>query len=535
MKSYISIEEIVKRKHFDHIEVVAGALGLDRLVKWVHVVEVVQIKNLLRGHELILTTGLGFKDDPSLFVQFVKQLIDCEAAGLCIEIGTNTSTIPPDVIEIANTHQFPIIVFNQEVPFVEITQDIHSTLINKQYQVISDLEHYSQQLNKKLLEISEYDEILTFCQMYLDVQVVARFNEKDLKFYPEPPKGRRKQLYKLAEEAAMDKQSKVAKQPVMLLGNQYAEVMIISKDRDLTEYDFLILDRTVTALAQQLLRTMYVEERKNAEESQWMLDWLEGSHREAVIDEHLASLEPGLKLNGAVVCVCKYQPARHGADTDCTYLKLWIRTVFEQYGFHLFTIDVRQDLVLILGNKRAGDDWKERAKEAFERVRAQEGTGGKSVSSYRFGVGKYIYQLEDVNVSYKTAREALLLTNRAHHKEMSMFYDDLHLYRILSVIHQHANLDEIVSDYLAPVIEYDKRYNGQLLETLKAYLTCSGSKQETAKRLFIVRQTLYHRIEKLEKLLGSDFMEAEKRLALEFMLLAKDYLNVEEQLQKRTV
>ncbi|MCP5972660.1 helix-turn-helix domain-containing protein, partial [Klebsiella pneumoniae] len=52
----------------------------------------------------------------------------------------------------------------------------------------------------------------------------------------------------------------------------------------------------------------------------------------------------------------------------------------------------------------------------------------------------------------------------------------------------------------------------------------NGSKQETAKRLFIVRQTLYHRIEKLESFLGADFMEADKRLALELMLKAYDYL-----------
>jgi purine catabolism regulator len=68
------------------------------------------------------------------------------------------------------------------------------------------------------------------------------------------------------------------------------------------------------------------------------------------------------------------------------------------------------------------------------------------------------------------------------------------------------------------------------VETLKMYLACNGSKQETAKKLFVVRQTMYHRIEKLETLLGSDFMSSEKRLAIEFMLLAYDYLNTTENL-----
>lgn len=51
------------------------------------------------------------------------------------------------------------------------------------------------------------------------------------------------------------------------------------------------------------------------------------------------------------------------------------------------------------------------------------------------------------------------------------------------------------------------------------YLQCHGLKKETAEKLFIVRQTLYHRLEKIEQIIGSDFMNYENRLCLEMMLL----------------
>ncbi|WP_100374513.1 PucR family transcriptional regulator [Bacillus sp. FJAT-45037] len=532
MKGYLSIEEITKRKHFEHIDIIAGKEGLSRFVKWIHVVEVIHIRNLLKGDELILTTGLGFKDDEELFLQFLEQLIECGAGGLCLEMGTNTTRVPLNVIKLANAHQFPIILFTKEVRFVEITQDIHATLINQQYQMIADLERYSQQLNMKLLEMNDYDEILSFCQFYLGVQVVAQFADGNCCFYPELSKEKREELLHQLKKAKGKKQAKIAKQSVSLLGSEYGEVSILSNERNLNDYDYLILDRTVTALAQHLLRTLYIEERKHVEESQWMMDWLDGLHNEEEIHEHLAFLEPGLQLNGAVVCVGKFQPIKPGIDTDRTYVKLWIRTIFEQFGFHLFTLEVRADLVFILGNKRSCEDWKERVEEVFKKVHQHEGNGKRSIKSYRFGIGKYKEKLTGVARSYQSAREALSLKKRASDNGMSMFYDDLHLYRILSVIHEHADLDNIVTDYLAPVIDHDKRFNGHLLETLKAYLSCSGSKQETAKRLFIVRQTLYHRIEKLENLLGADFMQGEKRLALELMLLAKDYLNMDEQLDR---
>ncbi|AMX83874.1 hypothetical protein GS3922_09485 [Geobacillus subterraneus] len=95
---------------------------------------------------------------------------------------------------------------------------------------------------------------------------------------------------------------------------------------------------------------------------------------------------------------------------------------------------------------------------------------------------------------------------------------------MIIVLDKYSDLREAINRYLGPIIEYDRKYNGKLLETLKVYLQCNGSKQEAAKRLFIVRQTLYHRMEKLERFLGTDFMEADKRLALELMLKAYDYL-----------
>ncbi|PJN91378.1 PucR family transcriptional regulator, partial [Bacillus sp. mrc49] len=138
--------------------------------------------------------------------------------------------------------------------------------------------------------------------------------------------------------------------------------------------------------------------------------------------------------------------------------------------------------------------------------------------------GKHVQRLNEIYKSYETARETLLLQDSLPEENRSIFYQDLHMHRMISLLNKHGNLEETVHEYLGPVIEYDKQNNGELMPTLKSYLACNGSKQETSKQLFIVRQTLYHRLEKLEKLLGSDFMRSDKRLGLEFMIFALDFL-----------
>ncbi|MFC0560352.1 PucR family transcriptional regulator [Halalkalibacter alkalisediminis] len=530
MKSYITINEILKRKHFERTEVIAGEGGLNRNVKWVHVVEVINIKKLLNGDELVLTTGLGWKENQALFMSFLSQLIESQASGLCIEINTHTSTIPQDIIDVANEHQFPIILFHEEVPFVQITQDIHSLLINHQYQMITDLESYSQRLNRQLLEINHHEEILVFFQTFLDVQVVALF-DNEIFCIPELPANERHILLERIQTNEQNGLNSIARQPVQVLGNQFAELVIISNDRELAEFDLLILDRTTTALAQHLLRVLYVEEKRRMEEAEWMTDWLNGHHSNVDIREHLTYVDPGLKLNGGVVCTCKLHLTDQSSILDKTYFKLHIRTIFEQQGFYVFPIEIRNHIIFILGNQRTRKTWKTRLSQAFIRFKTADFSEKLKLSSISFGVGKFVNHLSEIHISYKTAKETLLLQDMLTEKGKSYFYEDLHMYRIISLINKHSDLQEIVMEYLQPVIEYDQKYNGKLVETLKTYLACNGSKQETAKKLYVVRQTMYHRIEKLETLLGNDFMSSEKRLAIEFMLLAYDFLTIENHTQ----
>ena len=48
---------------------------------------------------------------------------------------------------------------------------------------------------------------------------------------------------------------------------------------------------------------------------------------------------------------------------------------------------------------------------------------------------------------------------------------------------------------------------------------------QTAKNLFIERRTLYLRLKKIEKILGDDFDQGKKRVALELAVYGMDYLH----------
>ncbi|MCH6266311.1 PucR family transcriptional regulator [Neobacillus citreus] len=520
----LKVLDILTRKHFDNTRVIAGQEGLTRFVKWVHVVEVTSIRNLLKGQELILSTGVAWKDQPSLFISMVKEFIENQAAGLCIEMETYISEIPEEVIAIANQHQFPIIIFQEEVPFVEITQDIHSVIISQQYQKISDLENYSQSLNKRLLTIETYEDILQFIFSALDVQIIFRLKNQEYEFVPNISSAEQAKILEQLLSTNEQGSGRIASVPVFLFGQEYALLAIYSADIPISEYDLLILDRTATALAQHLLRDLYVEEKKRAEEFEWLHGWLEGEHSLEDIQEYLVENGLTVKTNEAVVVISKLFPVKEKSNHDVTYLKLLFRSVFEQNGFTVFIVEKRNELIFILINNRAKKNLKERVKNSIDSIRNSEFFRKQTSARFTAAAGKFSDSLCEVHKSYQTAKETLRIQKNMSQQQIYHFYEDLHLYRLISQLSKQTDLQELASEYLEPVIQYDQKYNAKLLKTLKAYLECNGSKQETANKLYIVRQTLYHRLQKLENLLGEDFMEREKRVAIEFMLLVHDYL-----------
>ena len=144
----LTVSDVLSRDSFKCAKVVAGKDGLDRQVKWSHILEAKEFESLINGGEMILTTGVGLQLDLPTQLKYVKRLIEKDVACICIEIGTYFKEIPSEIIELANKHSFPIIVFEKIVKFVDITQDLHTFIINQHHQMLSQLDTLIQKIHR---------------------------------------------------------------------------------------------------------------------------------------------------------------------------------------------------------------------------------------------------------------------------------------------------------------------------------------------------------------------------------------------------
>ncbi|MBK3628779.1 PucR family transcriptional regulator ligand-binding domain-containing protein, partial [Streptomyces sp. MBT49] len=132
-------------------EILAGADRLGRTVRWVHAGEVPNIASLLKGGELLLTTGYGLGTRPAEQRVFVRTLAERGIAALVIELGPRFARLPAALVETARATGLPLVQLHREVPFVTVTEEIHTEIVNGHYALLQQAEEVHRRCTQALL------------------------------------------------------------------------------------------------------------------------------------------------------------------------------------------------------------------------------------------------------------------------------------------------------------------------------------------------------------------------------------------------
>ncbi len=523
----LKVKDIFTRGHFKRAKILAGSGGLDRVIRWVHVLEVEDFGSLIHGGELILTTGVGLHLDVSTQLKFVQQLIASKAAGICIEKGPYFQEIHEDILELAEINHFPIIMFEETVKFVDITQELHSLIINRHHDLLSYLDSSSRKFIELSMSSNGILKILHELYDYFHRTIIFVPLQGKSFYYPSDQKYFHDLLLDYFQGAetesfsqrmlTIDNESFVF-MPVEGLGQTWGYLCLHASDDAPEEFHFLILDRAALAIAQILLRNRTIEERKQHSEDKFVRAVLQG--RDYNTDElisHLPFVGPDMRYR---VFVMEIQPPeRMISEEEWEDIKLqrslMIRGSFKRFGFSPAVSATKEEIAVIAAfPANAHEKGKEMLTLLIQHLLRTKEQKVLLGNNKIYGVGREYQHIDQLSSSYAEAKEVVAL-NQSNLKEKMITYDDIGIYRLLLPLRKSGELSSYVEDYLGPLLDYDSKNDSDLYETLKVYFACGGSKKEAAKQLFIVRQTLYHRLDKIEHLLGKDYMDSNRRIAVE--------------------
>ncbi len=210
-------------------------------------------------------------------------------------------------------------------------------------------------------------------------------------------------------------------------------------------------------------------------------------------------------------------------DKDGTAAELLKSMFVPQAGDFIVSID-EKSIVLIkeLDDNASKEDMEEVANTIVDMLNAE------AMLKVRVAYGQPVGELKDVSKSYKEAKMALEVGN--------IFYDYKNVisYGMLGIGRLIYQLPQNLCKIFIREIYGDKNPDDigeEILTTVNKFLENNLNVSETSRQLYIHRNTLVFRIEKLQKAIGLDMRVFEDALTFKIALMVQEYLRYLEKVE----
>jgi DNA-binding PucR family transcriptional regulator len=126
------------------------------------------------------------------------------------------------------------------------------------------------------------------------------------------------------------------------------------------------------------------------------------------------------------------------------------------------------------------------------------------------GIGSPMEDLKNLHLAYRRAQAAVRMA--AKQDKNMVWFDEMGIYKMLSLIPDPLLRKEMGEDLLMPLLAHDKAHGTDYVEMLEIYLETGGSIKAVAEQTFTHRNTAIYRLGNIRKLLGNDLESPEDRL-----------------------
>ncbi|MET9968096.1 PucR family transcriptional regulator [Streptomyces sp. NPDC006356] len=116
----------------------AGEDRLDVPVRWAHVSELADPVPYMEGGELLLITALKLDaENPEAMRRYVRRLVGAGVVGLGFAVGVNYEEIPKALVEAADAEGLPLLEVPRRTPFLAISKAVSAAIAADQYRAVT--------------------------------------------------------------------------------------------------------------------------------------------------------------------------------------------------------------------------------------------------------------------------------------------------------------------------------------------------------------------------------------------------------------
>jgi len=503
--------------------VVAGATALDAPVRWVHALELTDVARLLRGGELVLSTGIALPDSPEGLASYVAELAAAGVSGLAIELGRRyTRSLPGALVSAAESAGVPLVVFEREVPFVEITEAVHSRIIDASLAELRAAETIHETFTGLSVAGAPADQIVASASRLAGRPVILSDLSYRVLACSARDVGTVLDGFAERARALSGPRTFYAEDPGWLVttvgarGEDWGRLVLVC-DEPPAAVDTVLVERAATTLALGRLLTRQAESLERQAHRTLIASLIDRAHSSP--DEAASRVRAlGVPVAGRqlVAVVVRLPDAGPGISAHAAVLAAADAAAEACRAASVPSLvgsldDVRAAALLSLPLEADP----ERVLTAISARMTAAGDG------FAIGVSASVESLRDVGRCFVDAREVADVALRDPGWRPFYRLPDLRLRGLLHLLRDDPRLQAFAERELGPLLAYDATHGIRLLESLTVYLEAGGNKAVAARRAHVARPTFYERLRLIERLLGVPLDSPESRTSLHVALLSR--------------
>lgn len=535
----MEIADLLKQNELMPIKIVAGKSAEHRKIRNITMMDAPDIIPFLTADQFIITTAYHLKNDLPYFKELIVEMAKKECAGIGIKKNRFLYEIPEEILEMADRLHVPFIELPEHLSLGEInlivTEKIlqneaslltYAMNIHRQFtdmifrgQGIGKLVKYlSSLLNREVYLINQFLRPYHLSQQYIDAVNVMQKSMKNGFEYP------------LTSDSAwyfsiVDKKSTYSIYPINISSGKHYLFVNGYIDEENTKLR-LTIDQGINVLSFAILQEKALQQQKRKIRNQQFLDLLDIPQITSTMIKSKAE-ELHIPLQRAYVCVVGH--LRHIGDLHPYQLQQLLDQIQSfceeslqttQIDMHVFNI--KNDLIFLYELQYPETDFKLFITELFKELATSiEQYFGQQMS---FGVSNMIPNFYDIHRAIKEAQSAVQFINP--HNSFISFYTIKEIDELLQMIPEN-DLMNYQHMLFKPMLSLSPDEQHLLFETLNEYLENHCQISETAKKLFVHRNTVIYRLEKCSALLKKDLKDPDVTIQLRLALRIRNRLVLE--------
>jgi purine catabolism regulator len=505
--------------------VVAGAESLDRAVRWAHVAEIADVAALLRGGELILTTGVAWPKSDARLRQHIDQLASVGVAAVVLELGRRYEEVPAVVVETAAGHDLPVVALRREVSFVTVTERVHQLLLEAREEMLAFANLAHATFTALSVRAATTQEVLDRLREMAGSPVVL----EDLAHRAVAHAATSGETAGLLRD--WHARSRTASEPWLStpVGPQdqrWGRLVLPAPDPARRDQQHMLLERAAEALTiSHLVERDRVSLQQQANKG-LLDDLLAGRLSEQQARERATAL--GYPASGRAFIGVRLSSPSSGTPAPvereqrlrqlAAAAQAACRTARQPA---LVSAGDRDDALMVLLVPAAADPAAalERLADAVDAALSSRAWTG----AHTLAVGRTVADLVDARLSLEDARRVadVLSAAPAAGRRRYVRMDDLGLAGLLSTVRDDPRWIAYAEAQLSPLLRHDALRGTDLEGLLLAYIEAGGNKSALARVRHLSRPTVYQRLALIEQLLSLELDDAATVGALHVALLLR--------------